>query len=262
MKADRASPLLIITAVVLLVLGLALGIGGIWLLTLGGSWYYVLAAAGLLLTGFLLLKRRAAVLVVYAVVVAGTLIWALWEAGLDWWPLAARGDVIFLLGLLLLTPWITRALDIGGKADEAGRKRTVSALRGAGLPLTASLVVALVVAVISWFNEPHRIEGVAPEAREARAAAPQQEAEGEWRAYGGGPFGQRYSPLSQITPENVADLEVAWTYNAGDFRGQPGDPVETTFEVTPLKIGDRLFLCTPHQSVVALDADSGEEIWR
>jgi len=46
------------------------------------------------------------------------------------------------------------------------------------------------------------------------------------------------------------------------MRGRPGDPVETTFEVTPLKIGNRLFLCTPHQSVIALDATTGDEIWR
>src|SRR5690606_42001468 len=48
----------------------------------------------------------------------------------------------------------------------------------------------------------------------------------------------------------------------GDMRGQPGDPEETTFEVTPLKIGERLYLCTPHQSVLALDATTGKEIWR
>src|SRR5690606_36154199 len=41
-----------------------------------------------------------------------------------------------------------------------------------------------------------------------------------------------------------------------------GDPVGTTFEVTPLKIGNLLYLCTPHQSVIALDATTGEEVWR
>nr|WP_245704583.1 PQQ-binding-like beta-propeller repeat protein [Belnapia rosea] len=46
------------------------------------------------------------------------------------------------------------------------------------------------------------------------------------------------------------------------MRGRPGDPVETTFEVMPLKIANRLFLCTPHQDVVALDATTGAELWR
>jgi quinoprotein glucose dehydrogenase len=85
---------------------------------------------------------------------------------------------------------------------------------------------------------------------------------GEWHAYGRTSYGQRYSPLDQITPANVGNLKVAWTYHTGDVRGRPGDPVETTFEVTPLKIGNRLFLCTPHQDVVALDATTGQQIWR
>ena len=85
--------------------------------------------------------------------------------------------------------------------------------------------------------------------------------DGEWPAYGRTVHGQRYSPLAQIDPANVGGLEVAWHYRTGDLR-QAGDPEETTFEVTPLKIGERLFLCTPHQNVIALDPTSGEELWR
>lgn len=85
---------------------------------------------------------------------------------------------------------------------------------------------------------------------------------GDWHAYGSTGQGQRYSPLNQITPANVANLEVAWQFRTGDMRGKPGDPVETTFKVTPLKVGNRLYLCTPHQSVIALDATSGAQVWR
>jgi quinoprotein glucose dehydrogenase len=84
---------------------------------------------------------------------------------------------------------------------------------------------------------------------------------GEWHAYGRTWFGQRYSPLDQITTENVGRLEVAWTYHTGDLR-RPTDPLETTYEVTPLKVGDLLYLCTPHNFVIALDAGTGEERWR
>ena len=83
----------------------------------------------------------------------------------------------------------------------------------------------------------------------------------DWPQYGGTFAAQRYSPLDQITPANIEALGVAWHYNTGD-EARPGDPVETTFEVTPLKIGDLLYLCTPHQVVVALDATTGEEVWR
>ncbi|GEO40290.1 glucose dehydrogenase [Skermanella aerolata] len=254
MRGKRRRPILIMTGLLNLLMGLALAVGGVWLIALGGSWYYAIAAAAFLLTGFLLIKGRPAALLVYALLGIGTLAWSVWEVGLDWWPLAARGAVIFVVGLWLLTPWVTRALDAG-----QGR---VSALRGAGLPLTATIAVAVVLAVVSWFGEPHRIEGNAPGIRAEVPADPSDVPPGEWHAYGRTGHAQRYSPLDQITPENVSKLDVAWTYHTGDVRGRPGDPEETTFEVTPLKIGNRLFLCTPHQNVIALDATTGSEIWR
>jgi quinoprotein glucose dehydrogenase len=260
MMGVRRSPVLLVAATLTALSGLALGAGGIWLLMLGGSWYYVVAAFGFLLTAFLLIQRSPAALWVYAAVVAGTLAWALWEVGLDWWPLAARGGIIFLLGFFLLLPWVTRALDARSRTEQA-RPRRVSAFSG-GLPLTAVMAIALVVAMASWFVDPHRIDGMVPDARATVPPDALGVPPGEWHAYGRTAYGQRYSPLNQITPANVAQLEVAWTYRTGDIRGRPGDPEETTFQVTPLKIGNRLFLCTPHQSIIALDATTGAEIWR
>ena len=52
---------------------------------------------------------------------------------------------------------------------------------------------------------------------------------GEWHFYGRTPFGQRYSPLDQITPDNVAKLQPAWTYRTGDIKG-PDDIGETTYQ--------------------------------
>jgi quinoprotein glucose dehydrogenase len=118
------------------------------------------------------------------------------------------------------------------------------------------------VGVAALLNDPRRIEGSLPQARVTVPLDAQGVRPGEWHAYGRTGYGQRYSPLDQISPANAAQLQTAWSYQTGDSRGRPGDPVATTFDVTPLKIGDRLFLCTPHQSVIALDADSGREIWR
>ena len=70
----------------------------------------------------------------------------------------------------------------------------------------------------------------------------------DWRAYGRTQFGDRYSPLTQITPANVGNLKVAWTFRTGDLPG-PNDPVETTIEVTPIKVDDTVYLCSPHQIV-------------
>lgn len=259
------SPVLLGTGILIALVGLALGAGGLWLITLGGSWYYLLTGLGFLLTAYLLMTARPAALWVFAIVVAGTLIWALWEVGLDWWPLGARGGVVFLIGLFLLTPWVRRALRTGPdqpQSTASARSPRVSAIRGAGLPLTAILGLALVVAIASWFTDLRTIEGTAPGARAQVPTDALGIPAGEWHAYGRTGYGQRYSPLNQITPANVANLEVAWTYRTGDIRGQPGDPEETTFQVTPLKIGNRLFLCTPHQNVIALDATTGQQIWR
>ncbi|BDA86850.1 glucose dehydrogenase [Aureimonas sp. SA4125] len=257
----RRHPALWVAVALLVLFSLASAVGGIWLITLGGSWYYAAVAIGFAATAALLVARRPAALWVYAALVAGTLVWALWEVGFDWWPLAARGDLIFLLGLLLLTPWVTRSLfvpDVRTAMD--GTATPPGAWRGGGLALSLSLLLVLAVGVTSWFTDLHDIEGTVPE-RTAASSPDATMPDGEWQAYGRTGMGQRFSPLTEITPENVALLETAWTYETGDEK-QPGDPVETTFEVTPLKIGDRLFLCTPHQNVIALDADTGEEVWR
>lgn len=270
MKKSERSVALWAMTILLAILGLGSLFGGLWLILLGGSWYYAVAGILFLATALLLVKRSPAALTVYALLVIGTLVWALWEAGLDWWPLAARGDIIAVVGFLLLMPWITRRL--GERQPMAGVPAPgaypVGAFRGAGIPLTASLAIVLVVAVASWFTDPHRIDGTVPARQQTASAGTPGDGsgptipDGEWHAYGRTGYGQRYSPLTGITPENADRLEVAWTYHTGDHRGRPGDPKETTFEVTPLKIGNRLFLCSPHQLVIALDATTGKEVWR
>ncbi|MDQ2081976.1 membrane-bound PQQ-dependent dehydrogenase, glucose/quinate/shikimate family [Xanthobacteraceae bacterium Astr-EGSB] len=244
------SGVLALTAAVLSALsGLFFIVGGVWLIVVGGSWYYVIAGVVLLLTTFLLLRRRAEALWLYAAIVIGTLVWSIWEAGIDWWPLSARGDVIFVIGLLFLLLPAHRAFHSARRSVTAGR-----------VGLAVSLLGAFAIAAASWATDPHTQAGSLPDRRAAATAS--DVPAGEWPAYGRTNAGQRYSPLTQITPQNVANLEVAWKFNTGDLRGQPGDPQETTFEVTPLKIGERLYICTPHQDVIALDATTGEQIWR
>ncbi len=246
--------------VVLLALAaLVLFVGGAWLLMLGGTPYYVLAGAALGFVALMLAQARRTALWVYAAFVLATLLWSLWEVGLDWWGLAARGDVFFVLGLLLLLPAVARRLSHDPQASGVAPSMGWRGGRGA---LAAVLVLFLCVAVASWLVDPYATEGRLP--NDARAA--QDEGErvppGEWHAYGRTGHGQRYAPLDQITPQNVGQLQEAWHFRTGDMRGQPGDPEETTFEVTPLKVGEHLFICTPHQSVIALDATTGQEVWR
>ena len=53
----------------------------------------------------------------------------------------------------------------------------------------------------------------------------------------------------------------AWTYQTGDVKG-PGDIGETTYQVTPIKVDDTLYICTPHNLAIAIDAATGKEKWR
>ena len=92
-----------LVAFLLAALGVAVAAAGLWLIVLGGSWYYAIAGVLLAATAFLLLRGRAEALWCGAVLVGGTLAWAVWEVGIAWWPLTARGDVVFLIGLLLVT---------------------------------------------------------------------------------------------------------------------------------------------------------------
>src|SRR5215510_274018 len=87
----------------------------------------------------------------------------------------------------------------------------------------------------------------------------------EWPVYGGDAGGLKYSALTTIDRSNVSRLTVAWTWKTGE---QPITPPGASiparpgqFQVTPLAIGDTLFLSTPFNRVVALDAASGRELW-
>ncbi|MER8417257.1 glucose/quinate/shikimate family membrane-bound PQQ-dependent dehydrogenase [Mesorhizobium sp. M1329] len=236
----------VITSLILFLIGLAVGGGGIWLVTLGGSWYYVIVGLAFLITAWLLYRRRSMALWLYAAIVLGTLAWAVWEIGFDWWELGPRGGIIVLVALWLLTPWARRGL-----TGPDGRA-----------PLILAVLASLAVAGYSMTTDPKDIAGelntdkVTPTA-DLGGNVPA----GEWHYYGRTQYGQRYSPLDQITAENVANLQPAWTYRTGDVKG-PDDIGETTYQVTPLKIADTLYICTPHNFAIAIDAASGKEKWR
>ena len=82
----------------------------------------------------------------------------------------------------------------------------------------------------------------------------------DWPAYGRDPGGTRFSPLSRITPDNVARLAVAWRYQTGepdlDLGRQP------SLQVTPIVVDNVMYISTPLGKVMALDPATGREIWR
>ncbi|HKW61424.1 MAG TPA: pyrroloquinoline quinone-dependent dehydrogenase [Candidatus Acidoferrum sp.] len=87
----------------------------------------------------------------------------------------------------------------------------------------------------------------------------------EWRFYGGDSGGTRFSSLQQISRSNVKRLKRTWTYHMGegDRGGNETDRHHVApFESTPLVIDGVLYFSTPSNRVIALDAESGKEIWQ
>ena len=83
----------------------------------------------------------------------------------------------------------------------------------------------------------------------------------DWPTYGHDPGGQRFSPLAQITPANVASLRVAWTYHMRPAATTEGGGRFAGSELTPLVVDGLMFVTTPYRRVLALDPDTGSEVW-
>ena len=93
----------------------------------------------------------------------------------------------------------------------------------------------------------------------APATTGAQTAPGEWPSYHRDLASTRYSPLDQITRDNVARLAVAWTWKPDSVSGA----LEFKNENTPLMVGGVLYVTTGAQrNVAALDAATGRQIWR
>jgi alcohol dehydrogenase (cytochrome c) len=76
----------------------------------------------------------------------------------------------------------------------------------------------------------------------------------EWLTYSGSIDGHRYTPLAQITPANVSQLRIRWI--------RQFDSAEPTIESTPIVVGGAIFYTTPPSNVVALDAKTGDVLWK
>lgn len=224
-----------------LLIGLVLFGGGLWLISLGGSWYFAIAGVVFLLVAVKVRTKRGNAQILYGLFLLASLIWSLWESGYDWWPLASRMGLLLVLGIPLLFSF--RLM---------GRTRISR--------LTAYWWLVALVTLGSLFNDTHTLEGQLNTSTIVQTPKLGQVPAEDWYSYGRSNLGQRYSPLEAITPQNVRHLEQAWQYQTDDVK-RKGDIGEFTYEATPLKIGNTLYLCTPHNWLVALDADSGEQRW-
>lgn len=208
--------------------------GGAWLLLLGGTPYYILAGTACGAVAFALGRGHSRAGLLYALFLLASLLWAVAEAGFAPWPLVARLAGPAIIGFVI-------ALVAGGK-----KGRVASAASGA-LCLILILLAFLLPHPESVWTQSVAASGNFPVAAQA-----------DWAHYGNDPGGSRYSPLSDITPANVAKLKLAWIYHTGP--GPAG--TLTSFQATPLAADGLITFCTGYNDVIALDPASGRERWR
>jgi quinoprotein glucose dehydrogenase len=84
-----------------------------------------------------------------------------------------------------------------------------------------------------------------------------------WESWGGDPGGSRFSPLREVTPDNVGNLVRAFEFHTGDLAARPSEVMRRTkFQATPLFVEDSLIFCSPFNEVIALDPGTGAQKWR
>lgn len=231
--------------VVMALIGMVLAILGGHLLLLGGSAYYLPAGLALFASGAMLVRLRIVGVWLYAAVYAATIAWALWEVGLQGWPLLPR----------VAGPTVLMALVLS----------SVAALRPARRDrnLAGILIAAFVVVVVGGGSLVARIDRplAAEPLPDAMAGSATDGAGEDWPVYGGDAGAHRFSTLSQIDAGNVGGLRRAWLAHTGDLP-QPNSGARYANEVTPLKIGGVLYLCSAKNILIALNPATGKARWR
>jgi quinate dehydrogenase (quinone) len=238
--------LLWVLGILLALVGLALLAGGAKLATLGGSWYFLLMGLASLVAGALIIRRRPAGALLYGLALVLSVVWALWDAGTEFWPLVSRLFAPGVLGLLVALAYPTLKRSAGKGTG-----------RGAYV-LTAVLAVVLAAGFAGMFV-PHptvTASGNGPGLTPVDPAHAQK----NWEHYGNTEGGSRFAALDQVNRGNVDQLQVAWTYHTGNIAESNGNGAED--QTTPLQIGEKVFLCTPHNDVIALDASTGKQLWK
>lgn len=238
-----------ILALVMALIGIVLTIGGAWLASLGGSIYYFIAGIAMLASAWLLFKGRLLGGWIYVGLFILSAIWGFTEARGNAWAMVPWlvAPLVLLIAVLLVMPTMSVAVNRwkfagGGIALGIIFVGSSFALMGAG---GDQALAALPAQSSPGMNDP---SGYATGA--------------DWQAYGGTNAAWRYTPLTQITPDNVGKLRKIWEVHTGGMPTNPDYAKLYGTENTPLKVGNLLYTCTAKNVIVALDAATGKPQWR
>jgi len=243
-KPGASKLLIIILATLIAVVGVFMLSGGIYLITLGGSWYFAPTGFIITIAGILIGLRHPFGVYLYLIALVASFIWSIWEVGFTFWPLVSRlfALSVFAVFLLLITPLLNF------RKGDAPKRSAYSAAGIIILALIATGWKAFIPQPLVSENSPP-----APVAGKTSGAEPGA----EWLHYGRTPAGTRFANADQITPENVAHLSKAWTYRTGEIPRGPQAHV-----VTPLFANNMLYGCTHSSQIFALNPENGKQIWR
>ena len=120
-----------------------------------------------------------------------------------------------------------------------------------------AITLAIVSALVACNDNTATVETqstAAPAQTVAQVAASNADSAGEWRSYGRDYSEQRFSPLTQISPDNIDQLDLAWY---GDLAERGG-----SYETTPIVADGRIFVSSPWSKVYAFDAKTGRQLWK
>jgi membrane-bound PQQ-dependent dehydrogenase (glucose/quinate/shikimate family) len=228
-------------------LGLFFTAGGLRLASTGGSLYYLISGIGLILTGYGILKKHTKVVYIYSAVIIFTILWAIWEVGLQPWGLLPRISGPSILGLYFIFPVVRKNL----KITVIGGTIMLASIFSSGALLYFSYERD------SFSNiEPSNTEFSKPDS-----------ANQEWKSVGGDVNGKKFSFSDEIDKANISKLRLKWSYDVkdadfGDVKSIPDFASRITFENTPLNIRDGLYFCLGNNVVIALEAETGKRRWR
>lgn len=222
-------------------------IEGLHLIILGGSWFYTLAGIALAASSVYMIRRNILSTWIALGLLVATALWSLAEVGTSFWPSFSRLIVFLCVALIatLMAPWLSGP----------GRRYFTRPVTGA----TSGALGAIIVAFLAGMFRVHPT--IAPQdtthPQETASTTDSDQPGHDWPAYGRTASGTRYASFTQINRDNVSKLRVAWTYRTGDMALNGAE-----FQGTPIKIGDTVYICSPHNIVSALDPDTGTEKWK
>ncbi len=244
-----------IYSILLAAIAIALIYGGSQLVWLGGSAYYLIAGAALVGVAMLFWQQRREGLVLYAAIIAVTIIWSLWEAGFDPWSLAPRLIAWLVVGAWMLTPVFRRNL----KAEIPSAISGIALFkwRTLGLALAGAVLLGALLQPLRTVEPDPRFQTGTASLPEKRMTINEAGLSSEWEHWGNDRGGSRFSPLDQITPANVSNLQLAWSAPLSDS----ADGKTAGLSSTPLMVGDTLFACNNVNEIFAVDAETGKRRW-